>query len=61
VGRTVFWGNSYHSNTDFKLQKRIIRIMVGLEIEIHAENIPENKKYCHYSLNIYILTLTVCD
>jgi hypothetical protein len=25
----VFWGNSYHSNTVFKLQKRIIRIMVG--------------------------------
>jgi hypothetical protein len=26
----VFWGNSYHSDTVFKLQKRIIRIMVGL-------------------------------
>jgi hypothetical protein len=26
----VFWGNSYHSNTVFKLQKRIIRIMVGI-------------------------------
>jgi hypothetical protein len=26
----VFWGNSYHSNTVFKLQKRIIRIMVRI-------------------------------
>jgi hypothetical protein len=28
--RLVFWGNSYHSNTVFKLQKRIIKIMVGI-------------------------------
>jgi hypothetical protein len=28
--RLVFWGNSYHSNTVFKLQKRIIRIMVEI-------------------------------
>jgi hypothetical protein len=26
----VFWGSSYHSNTVFKLKKRIIRIMVGI-------------------------------
>jgi hypothetical protein len=26
----VFWGNSYHSNTVFKLQKRITRIMMGI-------------------------------
>jgi hypothetical protein len=26
----VFWGNFCHSNTVFKLQKRIIRIMVGI-------------------------------
>jgi hypothetical protein len=26
----VFWGNSYHSNTVFKQQKRIIRIMVWI-------------------------------
>jgi hypothetical protein len=37
----VFCGNSYHSNTVFKLQKRIIRIMVGIT-ESHAENISEN-------------------
>jgi hypothetical protein len=37
----VFWGNSYHSNTVFKLQKRIIRIMVGIR-ESREENISEN-------------------
>jgi hypothetical protein len=26
----VFWGNSYHTNTVFKLQKGIIRIMAGV-------------------------------
>jgi hypothetical protein len=26
----VFWSNSYYSNTVFKLQKRVIRIMVGI-------------------------------
>jgi hypothetical protein len=26
----VFWGNSYYSNTVFKLQMKIIRIMVGI-------------------------------
>jgi hypothetical protein len=37
----VFWGNSYHSNTVFKVQKRIIRIMVGIR-DSHAENISGN-------------------
>jgi hypothetical protein len=36
----VFSVNSYHSNTVFKLQKRIISIMVG--IESYAENISGN-------------------
>jgi hypothetical protein len=34
----VFWGNSYHSNTVFKLQKRT----EGTELESHAENTSEN-------------------
>jgi hypothetical protein len=48
----VFWGNSYYSNTAFKLQKGSIRIMLGIR-DSHAENISENLKYFHYSLNIY--------
>jgi hypothetical protein len=38
----VFWGNSYHSNTVFKLQKRTLELWWGLEIESHAENISGN-------------------
>jgi hypothetical protein len=26
----IFWGNSFYRNTIFRLQKRIIRIMVGI-------------------------------
>jgi len=26
----IFWGNSHYSNTIFRLQKKIIRIIVGL-------------------------------
>jgi hypothetical protein len=26
----IFWGNSYYSNIIFRLQKRIIRIIVGI-------------------------------
>jgi hypothetical protein len=37
----VFWGNSYHSNTVFKLQKKIIRILMGIR-DSHAENISGN-------------------
>jgi hypothetical protein len=28
--RLIFWGNSHHSNVIFRLQKRIIRIIVGI-------------------------------
>jgi hypothetical protein len=43
--RLIFWGNSYHNNTVFKLQKRIIRIMV--EIRDRESS----------TVSIYILTL----
>jgi hypothetical protein len=39
----VFWSNSYHSNTVFKLQKRnILELWSGAEVESHAENISRN-------------------
>jgi hypothetical protein len=37
----AFWANSYQSNTVFKLQKRIIKIMVGIR-DSHAKNISGN-------------------
>jgi hypothetical protein len=41
IYRLIFWGNSCHSNTVFKLEERIIRIMVGIG-DSHAQNISEN-------------------
>jgi hypothetical protein len=38
----VFWENSYHSNTVFKLQKELLELWWGLEIESQAENISGN-------------------
>ena len=35
----IFWGNSHHSNIIFRLQKRIIRIIVGIRGRDHVENI----------------------
>jgi hypothetical protein len=44
----VFWGNSYHSNTILKLQKKIIRIMMGIR----------DRESCReYFSKLYILPL----
>jgi hypothetical protein len=45
----TFWGNSSYSNSILKLQKRIIRIIMGAGTR-------DSLKYtisCHYNLNIY--------
>jgi hypothetical protein len=62
----IFWGNSYHSNKVFKLEKRIIRIMVGIrdrescrEYFRTLQILPLQSQYIY--IYIYILTLTVCD
>jgi hypothetical protein len=68
----VFWANSYPSNTVFKLQKRIIRIMVDIrgrescreyfrKLKILPLQSQYTYSYCLWGLNIYILTLIVCE
>jgi hypothetical protein len=54
----VFWGNSYHSNTVLKLQKReVLESCWELEIESHAENISGELKILPLqSRYIYIYT-----
>jgi hypothetical protein len=58
----VFRGNSYHSNTVFKLQKRIIRIMVGIrDRESCREYFRKLKTYPLQSQYIYLLLLFVIN
>jgi hypothetical protein len=38
----IFLGHSYYSNIIFKLQKKSLKLLWGLEIEIHEGNILEN-------------------
>jgi hypothetical protein len=54
----VFWGNCYHSNTVFKLQKRTIRIMLVIRDREYFRKLKIMKLQSQY---IYILTLIVCD
>jgi hypothetical protein len=58
----VFWGNSCHSNTFFKLQKRIIRIMVGIrDRESCREYFRKLKILTLQSQYIYSLLLFVIN
>ena len=48
--RIIFWGNTHNSNTIFKMQKRIIWIMVGIR---NRDSCREGWKYCHCNPNIF--------
>jgi hypothetical protein len=48
----IFWGNTPHRNVIFKMQKKIVRIMMGIKIEIPVESTLKDLKYCQYNLNI---------
>jgi hypothetical protein len=50
----VFCGNSYHGNTVFKLQKEIIRIMVGIR-----DRVLQKIKNITTTVSVYISTLIV--
>jgi hypothetical protein len=56
----VFWGNCYHSNTVFKLQKRIIRTMVGIRNrESRREYFKKLKILPLQSQYIYLLLFVI--
>jgi hypothetical protein len=60
--RWVFWGNSYHSSTAFKLQKKSIRIMVGIrDRESCREYFRKLKVLPLQSQYIYLLLLFVIN
>jgi len=48
----IFWGNTHYSNAIFKMQKRIIRIMVGIRNRDSVRSTLRSWKYCHYNPNI---------
>jgi hypothetical protein len=59
--RLIFWGNSYHSNAVLKLQKRIIRIMVGIRDRDSCRKyfrklkiLPLQSQYIYIYIYIYI-------
>jgi hypothetical protein len=58
--RLVFWGNSYQSNTASELQKKIIRIMMGVRDRVMWRIFQETKNIVT-TVSIYLLTLIVCD
>jgi hypothetical protein len=57
--RLVFWGNSYHSNTVFKLQKRIIRIMMEARNRV-MQRIFQKIKNITIIISIYIHIYSYC-
>jgi hypothetical protein len=58
----IFWGNFYYSNIIFSLQKRIIRIMVGIrDRESCREYFGELKILALQSQYIYSLLLFVIN
>jgi hypothetical protein len=60
--RLIFWGNSYNSNTIFKLRKRIIKIMVGIrDRESCREYFRKLKILPLQSQYIYLLLLFVIN
>ena len=52
----IFWGNSHHSNIIFRLQKRIIRIIVGIRGRVSCREYFKNLKLLPLQSQ-YILSL----
>ena len=53
--RIIFWGNTPHSSVIFRMQKRIVRIMVGIRNRDSCREYLTGWKYCHYNL-IFVVT-----
>jgi len=52
----IFWGNSSYSNSIFKQQKRIIRIIMGVGIKDYCREFFKNIKYFTTDFTIYSLS-----
>jgi len=57
----IFWGNSHHSNIIFRLQKRIIRIIVGIRGRESCRDHFKNLKILLLQSQFTIFTFAFCD
>jgi len=56
IYRIIFWGNSSYSNSIFKLQQRIIRIIMGVGIRDSCTDFLKYEIFYHWSHNLYSLS-----
>ena len=66
--RVIFWGNTNHSNIIFKMQKRIVRIMVGIRKRIsyreyfkRLKTLPLQSQYLLSLLILWLKILIILD
>jgi len=57
----IFWGNSSYSNTIFKLQKRVIRIMMNARNRESCHELFKEIEYSSLTLTVYTLLITLCS
>jgi len=57
----IFWGNSHQHNIMFRLQKRIIRIIVGIRGRDSCREHFKNLQHITITISIYIFTFAFCD
>jgi len=55
----IFWGNSYHSIKIFRMQKRVIRIIVSCGYRDFCRNLFKKLKILP-SMSQYLLSLLIC-
>ena len=57
----IFWRNSHHSNVIFRLQKRVIRIIVGMRgkdsCREHFENLKILPLQSQYTLSLLLFVI----
>jgi hypothetical protein len=54
----IFWDNSTNSSHVFKLQKRVVRIMVGAPKRVSCKKNLDPYKFCHYPPYIFFFMVT---
>ena len=56
----LFWGNSPHSPIIFKMQKRLLRILVGVGYRDSCRELFKEQKNTYTHITVHFLIATVC-